>query len=158
MANRGQKAVPQWKSSLRLVTKEQAKTWLSKMGVNRNLNESWVVAFQRAMDAGLWDTDPGRSPIALDTEGRLINGQHRLAAFLRSKLDVLAVVVATNCPPESFETFDQDVFARGRKHAHLGRQCVSRDTARVKWLETILSADPYRKITNILFDELADRK
>lgn len=158
MASRGQKAVPQWKVALRLVTREQAKVWLSKMGQNRKLNESWVVAYQRAMDAGLWDTDPGRTPIALDNEGRLINGQHRLAAFLRSKLDTLTIMVATNCPPESYETFDQDAFRRGTKQAHLGRQCVSRDMARVKWLEAIISADSNRKITNVLFDELADRK
>lgn len=90
----GQKNLPpDWKIRWSLITKQQAAKWLDRSHLNRAVNDSVVDSYRRVMEAGLWDTRPSQSPIALDRDGNLINGQHRLQAIILSGKSVPSVVV-----------------------------------------------------------------
>lgn len=147
---------PNWKVKWQLVTKSMAAKWLGKAHSNRKLNNSVVDAYKRVMEAGLWDTRPSQSPIAIDSTGNLINGQHRLSAFAESSLDSLLFPIITGCNPDDYRLFDQDIYVRSRAAQFQGRPHVSRDMARVRALEVLTSGDPRRRIPNALYEQLAD--
>lgn len=50
---------------------------------NRGVSQRWVDEFARLMMAGEWRDSMG-DPIAIDTDGNLVNGQHRLLAVVQS--------------------------------------------------------------------------
>jgi hypothetical protein len=149
---------PSWKLSFRKLTKQQARETLGMTRRQRALSEPVVSAYARTMDLGLWDANrPSQTPVAFDRDGYVINGQHRLNAFLRSKLDELTFPVITGCDPEDFFGFDQDVSLRTKNSAHPDRKNVARDQARVKWIEALVRADPFIRLTQPEFAHLADR-
>ena len=147
---------PEWKTKWMLVSKQQASKWISKSHLNRTVNESVVDGYKRVMEAGLWDTRPSQSPIALDRDGNLINGQHRLQAFVASSLPTLLLPVITNCATDDYRLFDQDIYVRSRAAQFRDRTNVPRDMARVRALEVLQTGDPRRRIPNSLYEQLAD--
>lgn len=73
------------------VTPELAKKWLESMVENqRNPSERSIVKYSRAMSQGKWET---ASPLSFDSEGKLIDGQHRLLAVLKSQCSIDFIVL-----------------------------------------------------------------
>jgi hypothetical protein len=150
---------PEWKLSFREFTKQSAREALGRMRMQRTLDVAWAAALGRTMDLGLWESfRPSQKPIALDREGYLINGQHRLTAFVNhSKLETIVFPVVTGCDPKDYAGFDQDEKLRMRNAAHPGRPNVARDMARVRWVEALVQADVDVKLTQPMFAHLADK-
>jgi hypothetical protein len=67
-----------------LITPGMAKRCLAKNEQNRRINQQWVNFLAAEMEAGRFVTSP--HGIVFDLEGKLIDGQHRLAAIVQSNL------------------------------------------------------------------------
>lgn len=93
------------------ITPAMATEYLRRNGVNRNFSKNSVISYARDMTNGNWRTS--HQGIAFDTEGNLRDGQHRLAAIVRSGCTV-HMLVSTGVPPESFGIMDT---GRGRTMA-----------------------------------------
>lgn len=87
-----------------LVTPEQARHWLSTNAPeNRGQRQSRIKAYARDMREGKWMLTG--EAIKVDTEGVLIDGQHRLAAVIEANTPVYMVVVL-NLPHEVMGALD----------------------------------------------------
>lgn len=73
------------------VTPEMARAWLDKNAANRKIRPSKVEAYKADMIAGRWRGGDGM--LKLDHLGNVINGQHRLTAFLDSGLPFIWLLV-----------------------------------------------------------------
>lgn len=89
----------------RLIDKTEAQDLLLKTPQFQRKVNTKVVQYQRDMDEGYWH--PFVALVALDRRDNLINGQHVLTAFIRSKLDRLGVILATDYPTEAYAGFDK---------------------------------------------------
>lgn len=69
------------------ITPDRAKNLLETTDNNRRLSEGTVVAYSNDMLAGNWQEDVS-SPIALDSDGILRDGQHRMAAIVRAGIPI----------------------------------------------------------------------
>lgn len=88
------------------ITPHIAERWLNKCNThNRSLYESTVESYALDMKRGFWALN--HQPIAFDDEGILMDGQHRLAAIVRSG-KTIRMLVAQDIPKQ----FDND----GVKH------------------------------------------
>lgn len=87
------------------ITKEQAKLWLTKNENNRNIRKGKLEAYISQMNKGQWleSADPIRF---VGNYERLIDGQHRLTAFIQSNLTSLNVLVVTNLQSDVFKVID----------------------------------------------------
>ena len=65
-----------------LVTPEMADKWLSNQAVNRRVSQSVVDRYVQAMESGVWIASE-RMPLSFLPDGRLVDGQHRLAALIK---------------------------------------------------------------------------
>lgn len=93
------------------ITPAMAAEYLRRNAAGRNLSKSAVECYARDMANGSWrETHQG---IAFDTEGNLRDGQHRMAAIVRSGATV-RMLVARNVPAGSFGVMDT---GRGRTMA-----------------------------------------
>lgn len=97
------------------VTPEKATEWLKKNNSNRPLSRRNVERFAEAMKRGEWKLNG--EAIQFDTNGKLINGQHRLNAVVVSGIKIQSYI-ARGLEPEDYYTIDQgkarsigDVFA-----------------------------------------------
>jgi hypothetical protein len=91
------------------VTPEQAKEWLARRSDRqRRLNEFAIETYARDMAAIDWGLTG--DPIKFDTEGQLIDGQHRLAACIKAGVSFTTLVVYGVDP----DTFDQTDTGRRR--------------------------------------------
>lgn len=79
-------------AKLTLVTPETAERWLERNESNRNIRPAHVAAMARDMVAGHWQLTG--EAIKFDTDGRLIDGQHRLTAVVLSGVGVQMLVVS----------------------------------------------------------------
>ena len=86
------------------VDKQLATEWLQKNKINRRLRPSVVNKYAEDIAAGRW-CDEVIDPIYFDTEGNLINGQHRLTAIANNDLRV-NVWVALGANRETFKYLD----------------------------------------------------
>lgn len=89
--------------TLKKFTPKQAEAALSRNEVNRPLRGGSVDKYQADMENGFWNL--AEAFIGFDDRGRLINGQHRLTAQVRSGATIWWVV-ATGLPEEYQETMD----------------------------------------------------
>lgn len=87
------------KSSLEVVTPQVAAEWLLHNNSNRRLDERRVKVYEKVIREGLWKVNG--DAIRFDSEGNLVDGQHRLQAIVKS-----------GCPVETFVTrgLDKEVF------------------------------------------------
>lgn len=87
------------------ITKEQAQFWLTKNTNNRNLRKGKLDSYVKQMNNGQWleSADPIRF---VGNYERLIDGQHRLTAFIQSNLTSLNVLVVTNLQSDVFKVLD----------------------------------------------------
>lgn len=89
---------------LESVTPEKATAYLSKNKSNRPISERNTERLATAMAAGEWVVN-GES-IKFNGDGSLVDGQHRLAAIIRSKKTIKTYVVR-GLPSTSYDTIDQ---------------------------------------------------
>jgi hypothetical protein len=76
------------------MTKPLAKKWIRRMEFNRKISESHVRKYRRAMDGGKWFlTNQG---VGFNRNGKLVDGQNRLRAFIESQCKHLLIPVAVN--------------------------------------------------------------
>lgn len=73
------------------VTPAMAQEWLTRNEVNRNIRQGDVEKYARAMLRGQWALTG--EAVKFSTEGKLLDGQHRLTAVVRSKQTVTLIVV-----------------------------------------------------------------
>jgi len=76
---------------------------ISEGQVQRNLKPSVVARITHAIQSGQWRTT--HQAIALDSDGRIVDGQHRLAAIVRAGVPV-EVQLARDVPREAFDVID----------------------------------------------------
>lgn len=113
------------------VTPEMAKEWLSHNPENRTLSQARVKELAGDMLAGRWNSD-NRHGVMIDTEGNLVDGQHRLSAICHaSNLDPnfegMELYVYENVPPSVRGVVDFNrvrsvgdiLHIEGRKHGNL---------------------------------------
>lgn len=113
------------------VTPTLAASWLEKNENNRPINWNYVAQLARDMKAGRFAcTHQG---IAFDTEGRLIDGQHRLWAVLEADVPV-RIRVFYNEAPENVVQIDGNCPRRAADRMSLGREL---GTVRVDELATL---------------------
>jgi hypothetical protein len=86
---------------------------LQKNTANRNLSQGRVSTYAAAMTADEWV--PDGSPIRIGESGALLDGQHRLAAVVRSGRTIPMIVIS-GLPDESQLTIDT---GKGRTFAHV---------------------------------------
>lgn len=92
------------KSKIQLITPEIAAIYLEQNTQNRRARSIAVKHLAAAMLRGEWVlTAQG---ISFDTDGRLIDGQHRLMAVIESKM-VIEMMVFTEVDPEAFKVMDR---------------------------------------------------
>lgn len=86
-----------------VVTPDQARDWLHMNGRNRVLRRTLVRQLEAAIRRGEWKMT--HQPIALDREGVLLDGQHRLHAILLSGVACRSLV-AFDAERETFDCID----------------------------------------------------
>lgn len=90
---------PDWcKVSVVTITKEDAVSMLSNNAKNRKLSSTNVKYLQSAMDGGAWKFNG--DTIVRDRDGALKSGQHRLTAFVGSKLDNMTIILVDLLSPD----------------------------------------------------------
>jgi hypothetical protein len=103
------------------VTPELAAKWLERNDHNRSMVMSRVDAYANDIRRGDWRLNG--EAIKISREGKVLDGQHRLAAVLEADTSIQTLVI-TGLDPEAQETMDQgrarslqDVFKlRGEKY------------------------------------------
>lgn len=85
------------------VTPELAARWLQSNGINRNLRMAKVNQYARDMAEGRWTFS--NDDVCFDSEGVLLNGQHRLTAVVRSGQTV-TLGVKRNVPRSAMPNID----------------------------------------------------
>lgn len=93
--------LPRW--SIEQITPEVAEHYLKANRSNRPISRGIVAGYVEAMRAGDWLLN-GES-IKFDWDGRLVDGQHRLAAIVAAKR-AIAFGVIRDLDPEVFKTLD----------------------------------------------------
>lgn len=86
-----------------IVTPELAKQLLEVNTLNRALSEPTVVKYAKILESGRWMLNG--DTIRISSANVLLDGQHRLAACVRTGV-AFECVILENIPPESFTTID----------------------------------------------------
>lgn len=97
------------RGAIEIITPGKARQILQAAGENRKLNDRMVSKYAADMIKGLWYVNG--EAIKIDTQGRLLDGQHRLWACIRADKPFSTMIVI-GLPPESRLTMDQ-----GRKRS-----------------------------------------
>ncbi|MDF2748436.1 MAG: hypothetical protein K0S98_2723, partial [Propionibacteriaceae bacterium] len=99
------------------VNPKLAQTWLDTVNTrNRTINPRRVDEHARAMMAGAWVLS--NDAITFDTDGKLLNGQHRLSAVVKSNTKQVFVVVE-GADPEDQNIMDSGMARRAGQQLHI---------------------------------------
>jgi hypothetical protein len=90
--------------SVEIIDPTTALRYLDSMDRNRSLSQPGVDRWARAMEAGDWIPE-ANGPIRFDTDGKLIDGQHRLWALATTGLS-LPFIVVRGVPPAGLYVID----------------------------------------------------
>jgi len=82
---------------------EKAEEYLKANTKNRNLRKTLVKRYAREMQEGRWDFNG--EALKFDTDGTLLDGQHRLTAVVLAEVE-LEFLVIRNLHPETRQTID----------------------------------------------------
>jgi len=93
------------------VTPEIAASWLENNGMNRRISKPHVSKLADVMNRGKWVLN-GQS-ISFEETGRLLDGQHRLAAVVMSGKTVQMTIALGVSDPEAFKSYDGVALKRG---------------------------------------------
>lgn len=77
------------------INPEMASSMLANQRANRTISKHTVNKYAREIESGRWISSI-LSPIVLDEEGRVIDGQHRLWAIVKSGVEVDAIIVRSD--------------------------------------------------------------
>lgn len=119
-----QRAYPKVVMEITMLTPEKAKSLLdTQTGEQRQLSQPYVARYIDAMKRGLWRFDA--TPIKLDWDGRLLDGQHRCRMVVKTGKAVKMLMVY-GLDPEVFKVLDSgkrrtlgDAFRnQGESHAN----------------------------------------
>jgi len=88
------------------VNPELAELWLGRIDMQRNLKKHQVRKYADDMKNGRWAQDI--TAIVFDTNGNLVNGQHRLNAVIQSNT-TQRFYVLEGVAPQSIERMDQGI-------------------------------------------------
>lgn len=102
-ADGGNGAEPHMEASVETVTPAKALEWLENAARNRHIADSTVRRYGADMLAGRWHLN-GQG-IIFDSNGKLVDGRHRLTAIAATGVTVQLLVVR-GAKPEAFETMD----------------------------------------------------
>ena len=89
--------------NIETITPESAKLYLGMNTNNRNVCKARVIEYLEQMRRGQWRLSP--DAITFDTEGILINGQHRMLALVAYGKPLL-FLVGRNYPKDTFSIID----------------------------------------------------
>src|SRR5215472_1800793 len=92
-------AEPHMEASVEDVTPEQALAWLTNAARNRQINDTAVRRYGQDMANGRWRLN-GQGLI-FDTDGKLVDGRHRLTAVAATGCTVQMLIVR-GAKPEAF--------------------------------------------------------
>lgn len=101
-----------------IVTPAIAAKWLLLNTSNRPLSSTTVDNYAREMKLGNW-IGCGADAVVFSTAGTLLNGQHRLAAVVKSGVSI-EVAVRTGADPQSFVSMDQ-----GKRRLAADHSCLN---------------------------------
>lgn len=87
-----------------LINAQVAKRMLERNTRNRNVSATVVEKYRRDMAAGRWVY--AADPIRFDINGKLLDGQHRLAALAQCEGLSLPFLVVSGLPPETQQVMD----------------------------------------------------
>lgn len=90
---------------LRLVTPGHAEALLKGNTNNRKKDEKKITRYAKSMANGDWNAAAG-APILLQSDGTLLNGQHRLEAVVRCG-QAITLLIMEDVPAETFWLVDQ---------------------------------------------------
>lgn len=85
------------------ISPDKAREYLNHMAHNRYLREATVNAYAADMAAGIWQVNG--ETVIFNSLGELTDGQHRLAAIVKSGL-TLPMLVVRGVAPEAMSTID----------------------------------------------------
>jgi len=117
-----------------LVTPDMARRWLAGMVLNRHLRKKDVRKIAADMRAGRWRVT--HEAIAVGTDGRLIDGQHRLTALVAAGVSV-EMLVASNVPADAMGVINTGSKRDARDTVIIAGLTDVRDHA--TWVRTALS-------------------
>ncbi|MGI5195677.1 hypothetical protein ACQEVY_18845 [Streptomyces sp. CA-288835] len=105
------------KVKMELVTPEKAQKWLSENNRgNRPLSATHVSSLARALERGEWRIH--HQGIAFTADGRLLDGQHRLAAIVQARKPA-ELLIARGVDPATFSVMDTGKRRTARDLLHL---------------------------------------
>lgn len=89
---------------------EQAQKLFNNRRQNRQLRAASASRYTKMMNEGQWRTyDRAQVPLLIDEKGKLAGGQHRVAAFLKSKLESIIFPVARNASEDEIRNQDAGI-------------------------------------------------
>ena len=94
-----------------LIDPQKAETWLKQGGKNRKLSPRHVDRLAAEMAAGRWVLNG--EAIIFSADGKLVDGQHRLHAVIKSRTSIMSVVIFGVEDERAFETIDHLIRVRG---------------------------------------------
>ena len=115
------------------VTPSMAKDLLRKNTSNRPLKRSRIYQLADAIDRGEWKLTP--QGISLSSVGILLDGQHRLAAIVKTN-KTAPLVIATNVDPSVFSILDTSLKRNAGDTLFLGAVCKEK----IAGLQTTMAA------------------
>ena len=89
---------------IRDITPELAAQWLKDAAPNRRIRPDFIRQLVSDITTGRWILNG--APIRFDGFGRVVDGQHRLAAIAKSGVTVTSVIIA-GITPDAQETIDE---------------------------------------------------
>lgn len=101
---KNKKSISEFFSKFVIITPEDAIRLLEYNTSNRPVREARIARYARAMKMGRWL--PSNDAISFSTEGRLLNGQHRLQAIIRANTPV-TILVASGLDEKAFDVIDR---------------------------------------------------
>jgi hypothetical protein len=115
-----------------LITPDMAEEWLKGNAANRRLAKTTVNAYVRDMIAGNWRLSG--DPIRFDSDGKLIDGQHRLKACTIARVPFRSVVIR-NMPYDVMRVIDHGRSRTVADNLHIeGKQHSLILAAAARWL------------------------
>lgn len=137
-----------WEVSIEVITPQIAAEWLRRNVSNRAQRAGTVKKYAVTMASGKWMLTP--EGICFDTTGRLLNGQHRLAAIVQSG-SVVEAVIFRGVKPEVFHAFD-----RGLNRSHADALSIDKRLAEVARLAASTCMGNSGSVPDFRISEMAD--
>lgn len=103
-------------AAVEAVDPAKAKKWMQRNRRNRPVKKAAVAKYARDMRNGAWALNG--EPFKFDTDGFMIDGQHRALAVIESGATIRTFVIR-NIPSATFATMDQGVKRGGGDHMAL---------------------------------------